>query len=215
MSEPSDATATATVIPGSGMHDGHGSSRVDSRSVTARLVAARDEHPTGTYDEVFHEVAGRVSETGSISKADIGTLLFWKRLRADTSWAAKLHNVPDIEVRAATARMLQAARDPQVSTPDAASAARRALHPLPGFAGGDALASAVIAAAQPKRMAVYDRRAHAALKNLMGVDVGRKPGRYRRYMAVVGELLETVHEERPGWTARDVDLALYWIGGEA
>jgi hypothetical protein len=47
-----------------------------------------------------------------------------------------------------------------------AQAGRAALAPLPGFRTGDALASAVLTAAAPDRMAVYDWRAHTALHTL-------------------------------------------------
>ena len=35
-------------------------------------------------DEVLNAVADRIRATASIGKADIGALLFWKRLRADS-----------------------------------------------------------------------------------------------------------------------------------
>lgn len=179
-----------------------------------RLVSAWEEHPSGTYDEVFHEVAARIEDAGSAGKGDIGALLFWKRLRADTPWAATLHQVAESEVREITARAVQAARDDTITTPEAASAARSALTALPGFTTGDALASAVIAAAAPRRMAVYDRRAHAALGTLLGRDIGHRPGRYRRYMTEIVGVLDAVRVRNPGWTARDVDLALFWLGGQ-
>ena len=62
-------------------------------------------------------------------------------------------------------------------------------------------------------MAIYDRRAHAALAQL-GVQLDNVPGRYGRYMQVVEDVREMVSRTRGlSWTARDVDLALYWIGG--
>ncbi|WP_217640611.1 hypothetical protein [Blastococcus tunisiensis] len=100
------------------------------------------------------------------------------------------------------------------TTPDAASAARSALTALPGFTTGDALASAVIAAAAPRRMAEYDRRAHAALRAVLGRDIGRRPGRYLRYMTEIVGVLDAVRVHDPEWTARDVDLALFWLGGQ-
>ena len=35
------------------------------------------------HDDVFHEVAQRISAAGSVGKVDIAILSFWKRLRAD------------------------------------------------------------------------------------------------------------------------------------
>lgn len=83
---------------------------------------------------------------------------------------------------------------------------------LPGFARGDALASALLLAAAPSRMAVYDRRAQAALAAL-GLQLSAAPGRYGRYMALVESLREELSAARAAdWTARDVDLALFALG---
>jgi hypothetical protein len=187
---------------------------MSSEAVAAQLIEIRRANSTDVYDEVFLEVADRVKETGSVGKADVGALLFWKRLRADTRWARALHAMRDSEVRSVTGQMVLAAHDVERSTPEAASVARRALSSLPGFGQGDALASAVIAAAHPDRMAVYDRRAHSALLQL-GHSLDDRSGRYGRYMAVVEELLTDIRVQEPEWTARDVDLALFWIGGRA
>jgi hypothetical protein len=182
-------------------------------SVIDKLIKARESNPTEVYDEVFWEVTRRIADAKSVGKADIGSLLFWKRLRADTRWARELNSESDATVRMATADAREAALDSSLSTPEAASAARRALSRLPGFRTGDALASAVITAAAPERMAVYDKRAHDALRHVVGRKLGNQAGRYGRYMTEVGELLDAVRLQRPDWTARDVDLALFWLGG--
>jgi len=109
------------------------------------------------YDDVFRETQRSISAVGSAGKADIAVLSFWKRLRADTRWVPRLLGLPDSEVRAVTSRAVAAARDGEVS--DAASRAREILRPLPGFSQGTALASALLTAASPDRLAVYDRRA--------------------------------------------------------
>jgi hypothetical protein len=96
-------------------------------------------------------------------------------LRADTPWAAELTALPDTEVRRTTAAAITAARDPSLSRSTAAQAGRAALTPLPGFRTGDALASAVLTAAAPHRMAIYDRRAHSALHSL-GITLSHAPG---------------------------------------
>lgn len=61
-------------------------------------------------------------------------------------------------------------------------------------------------------MAVYDRRAHRGLE-LLGETLSSSPGRYGRYMQLIDELLVLAHRHDDSWLARDVDLALYWIGG--
>jgi hypothetical protein len=86
-------------------------------------------------------------------------LSFWKRLRADTRWVPRLLGLPEAEVRAATGRAVAAARDGDVS--EAAGIAREHLRPLPGFRQGTALASALLTAASPDQLAVYDKRARS------------------------------------------------------
>lgn len=164
------------------------------------------------YDEVLVDVANRIKATASIGKADIGALLFWKRLRANTPWVSELMTMGDVEVRAVTAKAVSAVNDKLLPVPQAASDGRRALAELPGFKTGDALASALLLAAAPERMAVYDRRARAGLEAI-GLTLSAKPGRYRRYMELVEDLRSTANRYGQTWTARDVDVALYWLGG--
>lgn len=177
-----------------------------------RLQVARAEADASVYDEVLYEVADRVARSSSIGKADIGALLFWKRLQANTPWATRLHLLPDTEVRRSTAVAVEAVNNLSLDTPEAARRGRAALSALPGFARGDALASALLLAAAPTRMAVYDRRAQAALVRL-GLKLSAASGRYGRYMALVEELRQEL--SKPGgdaWKARDVDLALFTFG---
>lgn len=178
-----------------------------------RLCAARSEVNSQVYDELLYEVAARVESNGSIGKADVGALLFWKRLQANTPWAGRLQLMPEVRVRAVTAVAVEAVRDTSVVTSEAARRGRAALSPLPGFAKGDALASALLLAAAPGRMAVYDRRAQAAL-DILELPLTSASGRYGRYMALVEELRgEASARSGTPWIARDVDLALYWLGG--
>ncbi|MFF1594730.1 hypothetical protein ACFVY0_42685 [Streptomyces sp. NPDC058286] len=58
-----------------------------------RLAAARQAYTDTVsphYDETLQHVTQRARDSGDIGKADIGALLMWKRLRADTPWAAEL-----------------------------------------------------------------------------------------------------------------------------
>lgn len=164
------------------------------------------------HDEVLYEVAERIQATASIGKADMGALLFWRRLQADTPWVRDLMSMQDMKVRAVTERAVSAVNDLLLSVPHAASAGRHALSPLPGFEKGDAFASALLFAAAPLRMAVYDRRAHAGLEAL-GRTLSAAPGRYKRYMELVEDLRSIAQRHGDGWTARDVNVALYWLGG--
>ncbi|MFJ7242795.1 hypothetical protein ACIQWB_37530 [Streptomyces olivaceus] len=178
-----------------------------------RLASARQAYTDTVspyYDETLHHVAQRARVSGDIGKADIGALLMWKRLRADTPWAAELMALADADVRRATAAATTAARDNTLSRSSAAQAGRAALASLPGFRTGDALASAVLTAAAPNRMAVYDRRAHNGLRTL-GITLSHAPGRYSRYIEAIDQLLTTAPDPIRNWTARDIDTALYWL----
>ncbi|MFJ4343289.1 hypothetical protein [Streptomyces sp. NPDC088915] len=178
-----------------------------------RLAAARQAYTDTVspyYDETLHEVTQRARVSGSIDKADIGALLMWKRLRADTPWAAGLMALADTDVRRATAAGTTAVRDTALSLRAGAQAGRAALAHLPGFRTGDALASAVLTAAAPDRMAIYDRRAHSGLRTL-GITLSHAPGRYSRYMEIIDQLFATAPTPIRTWTPRDIDTALYWM----
>lgn len=120
---------------------------------------------------------------------------------------------PDKEVREVTQKAVSAVNDLSLSVPDAASGGRRELASLPGFKRGDALASALLLAAAPERMAVYDERAQTGLESL-GIMLSPASGRYGRYMAIVEGLRAAASRHGQTWTARDVDVALYWLGGQ-
>lgn len=162
------------------------------------------------YDDVLREVAITISRRGDIGKAEIGALLFWKRLRADTPWVGQLHAIPDADVRTITARAVSAVNDSSLSLDEAAGRGRGYLDALPGFRSGDALASALLTAAAPQRMAVYDRRAKLGLLQI-GVELPIRK-QYRHYMANLSLLLETAPAEFSEWVPRDLDLALFTLG---
>ena len=164
------------------------------------------------YDEVLHEVSARIRATGSIGKSDIRALLLWKRLQANARWVSDLMVLEDEYVRGVTTRAVAAAQNVSLSVPEAASAGRGALSSLPGFQSGDARASALLFAAAPERLAVYDRRAHVGLARL-GLTLTKSRGRYGRYMSLVEDLREVAQDHGCNWSARDVDLALYQLGG--
>lgn len=186
------------------------------RAAWASLVEARakyDATASPFYDEVLDGVTRSIRESGSIGKADIGALLFWKRLRADTPWVRDLHEMADDDVRAITAPAVAVVQDVSVGLPEAAGAGRGLLSPLPGFRVGDALASALLTAAAPDRMAVYDRRVQIGLDALQ-IPLSAAKGRYRAYLTLIEDLLRNVPPNvQASWRPRDVDLALYTLGG--
>ncbi|MFB7198308.1 hypothetical protein ACFC1L_42230 [Streptomyces sp. NPDC056210] len=177
--------------------------------VPARASYLSDVSPH--YDEVFWEIAQRTERADSLGKSDIAALVVWKRLTAQTPWASQLMSLPETQVREVTARAVTAVRNTALSRSEAARTGRAIVWELPGFRTGDAMASAVLTAAAPKRMAVYDRRVQHAL-NALGLALTRAPGRYGRYMQLLGYLLDHPHQHADDWTARDIDTALYWIG---
>ena len=163
------------------------------------------------YDETLHDVIGRVATAGSLGKTDLGALLLWKRIRIG-AWAEKLLCESEEDVRKITAKAVAAARDQELTVPEAARKARQALLGLPGAEVGDAFASAVILVAAPDRMAVYDYHAHLGLWRV-GLRLEERPRLYFRYMELVeqcrAELLKQGHGR---WLAREVDLALLTHG---
>ncbi|MFI2207784.1 hypothetical protein ACH47Z_45580 [Streptomyces sp. NPDC020192] len=178
------------------------------------LIPARASYLAGVsphYDEVLHEVAQRTEHTGSLGKTDIAALVVWKRLSAQTRWAKELMSLPDTQVREITEQAVTKVRDTAVSPGEAARAGRALISGLPGFRTGDALASAVLTSAAPQRMAVYDRRVQHAL-DALGLTLTPTPGRYGRYLQLLNDLLEHRGARADGWTARDIDTALYWTG---
>lgn len=175
------------------------------------LVAAQRRYQLGVghYDETLHHVTASIAAAGSAGKADIGALVFWKRLRADTPWTSAIQHIRDEHVRDLTRIAVAVVNDPALSLQDAGRLGREALLELPGFKSGPALPSALLLAAAPERMAVYDRRAEAGLQQL-GLSSG---GRYSTYMSVLEELLEQLAAAGHRWRPRDVDTALFTLGG--
>ncbi|MFE5038637.1 hypothetical protein [Streptomyces sp. NPDC056683] len=178
--------------------------------VTARASYLADV--SAHYDEVFHEVAQRTEHTGSLGKTDIAALVVWKRLSAQTRWVTELMSLPDTQVRKVTKQAVTKVRDTTLSPGEAARTGRAIISQLPGFHKGDALASAVLTAAAPTRMAVYDRRVQHALDTL-DLTLTPAPGRYGRYLQLLNDLLHHGGTRADGWSARDIDTALYWTGG--
>ncbi|MFD0747410.1 hypothetical protein ACFQ1L_40555 [Phytohabitans flavus] len=164
------------------------------------------------YDEPLYEVIERVQESGSLGKVDIGALYLWKRIPRG-KWGLKLLTMPEAQVRDITAAAVQRARHEDLPTPEAAAAARTVLSPLPGMRTGDALPSALIVAAAPDRMAVYNRRARKGLAEVC-LPLSDGSGRYQRYIELVEQCrIELAEQGAEIQTAREIDLALYWRGG--
>ena len=137
-------------------------------------------------------------------------LSFWKRLRADTPWVTKLLQWPDAEVREVTGRAVVAARQGDVIK--SAGDAREMLRELPGFGQGTALASALLTAAAPGRLAVYDKHARSGLRKIELELTDEAPHFYARYMILIEQCRAEGADVGNRWSARDVDLALWNLG---
>ena len=185
----------------------------DTRAKLRDARAAYEAMISPHYDEVFNNVAERVRENGYATKLDLGGLVLWKRLQANTRWASRLGATADAKVRDVSGRALSVYRDDPLSdVPARAQAARSALAELPGFAHGDAFVSALLTAFDRENLAVYDRRADYALSAVLERRVRGGRGHYGRYIEEVHSLRELVSEPGDMWTARDVDTALYMLG---
>lgn len=185
--------------------------------LTAALATYRANNADGVYDETLDVVVERVRRAGYLTKADIGSLVLWKRISAQTRWARELGKTPDSEVRAATAKACEFANadGPIV---DAGQEARWALTSLPGMSSTSegSLASAVLVACAPTRMAVWDRRVKAGLEHpAVRMPVGRGNRYYGRYLEAVVQLQDAMRSEAgEAIVPRDVDLALWQLGGK-
>ncbi|MGW0209212.1 hypothetical protein ACWDZ8_26595 [Streptomyces sp. NPDC003233] len=174
--------------------------------IPARASYLADVSPH--YDEVLHEVAHRTAHTGSLGKTDIAALVVWKRLSAQTRWVTALMSLPDTRVRAITERAVTAVRNTTVSRSEAARTGRGIIAELPGLRTGDALAPAVLTAAAPQRMAVYDQHT----LDTLGLALTPAPGRYGRYLQLLDNLLQHRAQPADSRSPRDIDTALYRTG---
>jgi hypothetical protein len=89
----------------------------------------------------------------------------------------------------------------------------RRLAPLPGFGTKDAVASTVLAAWDPEEFAVVDKRARDGLRGLRLVDPHAKLP-YPSFLGWVIRLRDGLREQGTYVSARDVDKALWVLGGD-
>ena len=180
--------------------------------IVDKLLHARADYAASGndyYDEVLDEVSAQIDAQGSVGKTDIAALVCWKRLNASTRWVSQLMQMPDSEVRRCTKNAVEHARSTN-PIDVAVREAIKAMEIIPGLKSGKAVASAVLTAAAPLRMAVYDRRVHASMNDL-GIRLGSGAGLYPRYMRSVDQIRALVNAAGETWIARDVDIALYWM----
>lgn len=176
-----------------------------SDETRTRLLNAMDEYAFiagGHYDEVFEEIQSRISSCGSAGKLDIAGVACWKR-SAQGAWLGDLNAVGESQVRAITAEAFAAVSDGE---------ALRVLAALPGFASQEAIPTALLATADSYRWGVMDRRALTALADL-GYPVNRSRGLTVRYLEEIREIRDCLSTADRPIMARDVDKALFVLGG--
>ena len=83
---------------------------------------------------------------------------------------------------------------------------------MPGFASGTALASAVLTAVCPARLAVYDKRARRGLRDVEPELADDAPRFYATYLTLIEQCRSEALQDGHRWSAHDVDLALYILG---
>jgi hypothetical protein len=145
------------------------------------------------------ELQASVEQSGSVGKGDIGSLMLWKRLNMSTSWTLDLNDMRDRKVREITGAATKFANDTALTVPEAAKAARERLRRLPGCHSGQTIASTILTAAAPQRMAVYDDHTVAALTRL-GIQIPNR--RFSVYMTTVCALAGQVNTSLETWLGR-------------
>jgi hypothetical protein len=164
------------------------------------LIDARDQYDRNPYyDEIFHQAHERIAATGEAGKGLIAMVAFWKRSAQGGRWITPLLSLPDSEVREHTRAAFGSTDDRE---------ALRHLANLPGFRRQEALATALLTAANPDDYGIMDRWALATLDRL-GLGVGTSSGKTLRYLERIRSLRSKVRASGCLFTCRDVDKALY------
>lgn len=151
-------------------------------------------------DEVFSEVRSRLVTHAAATKLDLAALVFWKHIN-NAPWMTQLLKIPDTAVRAATA----GAFAPGLSDEERVVA----LGPLPGFGGGRAIASTLLAAWDPERYGVYDRLALAAKAKWIDARCVCDWENLPTYWSHLRRMAAELSSNGASWSPRMVDMALF------
>ncbi|MGJ3558078.1 hypothetical protein ACR6C2_00585 [Streptomyces sp. INA 01156] len=177
-----------------------------------RLITARTAYTQAVsahYDELLHHVAHRAQAEGSLGKADIGALLLWKRLRADTPWQAS--SWPSRMPTCGEQRQLPwppcaippsaAAQQPGLAGPPWPNS-RLHLRRRPGLRRSDRSRTRPhgrLRPPRPHRTALSRRHAHPFPRPVQPL--------HRRYRPPPGQCPDPARS----WTPREMDTALYHL----
>lgn len=156
------------------------------------------------YDEMLDEVHHRLQSNGHATKLDLNALTTWKRVRA-TKWAVQLNHLAEKTVADATENAFAAATDRDRID---------ALWPIPGFRSAGAMTSALLAAWRPDLYGVLDKHARwakaTAVSRTCRCDWRDLPIYEEHLRQLARELTATTGT---AWMPRQVDMALYKLGG--
>lgn len=190
------------------------------------LIATYQQYWRRRHDEVLNEVSQRVQQREYLTKADIGALAFWMHADTGSGWVPELHRYPDAYVQEVTSRAFVAVQDGDI--PAAGQRGCEILRELSDLAPTEEarfslpLASAILLACAPHRMAIWNSRVEAALDSPeTGPGIQSPFGRddqYAKYLEiceyVAAQLTQTSYARlhRKLFTPRDADTALSQLG---
>jgi hypothetical protein len=164
------------------------------------MASAFREYPS-LYDQVLEEVHARLNAVGYATKLDLAGLIAWKHVR-NAPWMRDLLKLPPLAVQQRTS---------QAFAPNKTDRERiEALQSIPGFGSGNAFTSVLLAAWHPAEFGVYDTAASGGGWEKVVNSACHCP---RADLVVYFDHLRQMAKElSSGWTARDVDMALYVLG---
>jgi hypothetical protein len=135
------------------------------------------------------------------------------RLHADTPRVPRLMTLKDTEVRDVTEGAGRPVNDDPLSVPDAASARPGCADAAAWLRDGGRTSVRSPAGSSTQAHGRVRQTCPSRIKDFGAYALsGARPGRYKRYMALVEGLRLIAERNGHAWTARDVDVALYWRG---
>jgi hypothetical protein len=174
-----------------------------ARSRTS-LVTALGRY-SSNYDEVLIEIHRRLRRNGHATKFDLAGLIGWKHVQ-NASWMSKLYDLAPGVVEAATA----AAFRPRLTDVQRIAA----LGGLPGYGAGRAFTSVLLTAWDPTSFGVFDKFVDETRSKITSARCRCRwddlPTYFDHMRQLAVELSTTTG--RP-WTPREVDKAMYILGG--
>jgi hypothetical protein len=157
------------------------------------------------YDQAFDEVHKRLQTNGHATMLDLAGLIGWKHVR-NAPWMVQLFVLPPGTAETATA----AAFAPGLTDKQRIAA----LSPLPGYRAGGAFTSVLLTAWAPAVYGVYDKFANAVRPQVVGSECTcewEDLPTYFEHLRRLGQELSVATGTT--WTPREVDMAMFILGG--